>query len=446
MQTSKKYLTRRYLLFLFSVFVNAYGIAFITRALLGTSPITSVNYVLSMFTPLTMGQWTIIVNILFMLMELPLMNRRQLRSDLRMYLLQLPITLCFGTFIDISMSSLSWLVPDNYFFQLMSMLAGCVILAIGITFEVKADIAMVAGEFFVRALARRFKGDFGYVKLGFDISNVALACGFSWFFLGNISGVREGTVAAAVLVGPIVHFLTPFTRVLDRALGYTGRAVAEAVESRRHTVVTIAREYGSGGHRLGEMLSAKLGIKLYDSEFITMAAQDSGMDEEYIRKNEQNIPSFWLKCMLSQGYGTQAGRGLSDDDVLFLAESKIVDTLAEKEPCVIVGRCADFVLREHRGVVRVFCCSDEPDAVERCMEEYNMDRTKAENEVRRVNRARATHYEYYTGQKWDDPHHYDIMINTACISLEDACDMIAGMYRKAEHSLQADGKTAPAQA
>ncbi len=130
----------------------------------------------------------------------------------------------------------------------------------------------------------------------------------------------------------------------------------------------------------------------------------------------------------------------------FLAESKIVDTLAEKEPCVIVGRCADFVLREHRGVVRVFCCSDEPDAVERCMEEYNMDRTKAENEVRRVNRARATHYEYYTGQKWDDPHHYDIMINTACISLEDACDMIAGMYRKAERTLQADGKTAPAQA
>ena len=104
--SNKKFLTRRYLLFLVSVFINAYGISFITKALLGTSPITSVNYVLSMFTPLTMGQWTIIVNLSFLVFEFFLMSRAQLRADLRMYLLQIPISLCFGTFIDISMSSL----------------------------------------------------------------------------------------------------------------------------------------------------------------------------------------------------------------------------------------------------------------------------------------------------------------------------------------------------
>ena len=91
-------------MFVVSIFVNAFGIAFITKALLGTSPITSVTYVASMFTPLTMGQWTIIVNLLFVALELLFMTRKELKSDLRMYLLQIPISLCFGTFIDVSMN------------------------------------------------------------------------------------------------------------------------------------------------------------------------------------------------------------------------------------------------------------------------------------------------------------------------------------------------------
>lgn len=130
-------------MFVVSIFVNAFGIAFITKALLGTSPITSVTYVASMFTPLTMGQWTIIVNLLFVVLELFFMSRRDLKSDLRMYLLQIPISLCFGTFIDVSMNALSWLDPVAYMSRIGVLLIGCVILSVGIAFEVKADIAMM---------------------------------------------------------------------------------------------------------------------------------------------------------------------------------------------------------------------------------------------------------------------------------------------------------------
>lgn len=439
MQKKTIFLTRRYILFIISVFINAYGIAFITKALLGTSPITSVNYVLSMFTPLTMGQWTIIVNLLFVAIEPLMMSRSQLRSDIRMYLIQIPITLCFGTFIDLSMTSLSWLNPATYPMQLLSMLAGCVILACGITLEVKADVAMVAGEFFVRVLARRIGGDFGYVKLGFDVGNVILACAFSMLFIGGIHGVREGTVAAALLVGPIVHFLTPFCRVLNGVLGYSKQTGGKATGTPANVVVTIAREFGSGGHMLGEMLASRLGVRLYDREFIKMAAKSSGINEDYIRRNEQTIPSFWLKCILSQGYGTQAGRGLSDDDVLFLAESKIVQQLADKEPCVIVGRCADFVLKGRPGVVRVYCYADCDTAISRCTSEYGMSREKAEAETRRINRARATHYEYYTGQRWDDPRNYDLMINTGSMTLDQACDIIVRMYANAKAGMKAAG-------
>lgn len=426
----KKFITRRYILFLVSVFINAYGISFITKALLGTSPITSVNYVLSMFTPLTMGQWTIIVNLSFLLFEFFLMTRAQLKTDLRMYLLQIPISLCFGTFIDISMSSLAWLVPVGYVAKIASVLAGCVILAVGIALEVKADVAMVAGEFFVRVIARRISGDFGYVKLGFDIANVLIACGLSLAFLHGIRGVGLGTVAAAVLVGPIVHLLTPLCRMLDPFIGNYAKAEAKAVEvTSPHTVYTIAREYGSGGRTLGEMLAKRLGVKVYDREFIKLAAINSGMDEQYIMKNEQTIPSFWLKCILSQGYDKQAGRGLSNDDVLFVAESKTVKELADRESCVIVGRCADFVLGDNPNVVRVFCYTDERSAIERCVNEYGIDSCKAQAEIRRINRARANHYEYYTGRRWGDPHNYDITVNTAKVSLDTACDVIMKLKR-----------------
>lgn len=424
---SRKFITRRYILFFISVFINAYGISFITKAMLGTSPITSVNYVLSMFTALTMGQWTIIVNLLFLVLELFFMTRSQFKSDLRVFLLQIPITLCFGTFIDISMSSLSWLNPSGYAAQAFSVIAGCVILALGIALEVKADVAMVAGEFFVRTIARRIHGDFGYVKLGFDIANVLIACALSLIFLSAVRGVGLGTVAAAFLVGPIVHVLTPWCRVLDGVLGYNLPAAAgqAAAQPSAHTIYTIAREYGSGGRLLAEKLAKRLGVKVYDREFIKLAAKNSGMTEEYIMKNEQTIPSFWLKCMLTQGYGTQAGRGLSADDVLFIAESKTIKEIADREPCVILGRCADFVLGGGSNVVRVFCYTDEASAVDRCVNQYGLDKDKALSEIRRVNHARANHYEYYTGRRWGDPHNYDLTVNTGRMSLDTACEIIA---------------------
>lgn len=144
-----------------------------------------------------------------------------------------------------------------------------------------------------------------------------------------------------------------------------------------------------------------------------------------------------LKCILSQGYGTQAGRGLSDADVLFLAESKIVQQIADKEPCVIVGRCADFVLKGRPGVVRVFCYCDRDTAIDRCTSEYGLDKFKAEAEIKRLNKARGTHYEYYTGQRWDDPSNYDLMINTGSMTLEQACDIIVHMYANAKAGMKA---------
>lgn len=166
-----KYTLRRYILFFISLFINAFGIVFITKALLGTSPITSVTYVLSMFTVLTMGQWTILLNLLFMLLELPFMTRQYFKESKRMYFLQVPITLFFGWSIDLSMGILEWLAPSMYIWQIASLVVGCVILAIGISLEVKANIALVAGEF----LSVLFRG--GYAR-NLALSNLVLILRF----------------------------------------------------------------------------------------------------------------------------------------------------------------------------------------------------------------------------------------------------------------------------
>lgn len=424
-----KYVSRRYILFAVSLFVNAMGIAFITKALLGTSPITSVTYVLSMFTLLTIGQWTIVLNLLFVLFELPFMTRKELKDDLRMFLLQIPISLCFGTFIDLSMNMLYWLEPVKYIDQIIYLLVGCVILAAGITLEVKANVAMMAGEYFVRVISQRFHGEFGYVKLCFDITLVCIACLFSICFMSGIYGVREGTVAAALLVGPIVHFISPYYRCFDKWINDVKDKDAIALRNIQHVIITIAREYGSGGHLLGEMLSKELGIKLYDKELIHLVAEKSGINEQYIKKNEQSIPSFWLKCILGKNSEQSLERSLSSDDVLFVAESKIIQELAEKGPCIIVGRCADFVLRDYPNLIKVFCYSDLRSACVRCVQEYGVSEEKAESEIKRINHNRIAHYEYYTGEKWGEPHHYNLMINTGSIDLSVACNLIKSIYK-----------------
>lgn len=426
---TNKFLMRRYLLFCISLFVNALGIAFITRAALGTSPITSVTYVLSMFTPFTIGEWTIMLNILFVVLEPFMMTRRDLKDDLRMFLLQIPISFCFGIFIDICMHHiLFWLNPSTYPAMISALLVGCVILAVGIALEVKANAAMMAGEYFVKVITKRFHGEFGYIKLGFDVTLVAIACTLSLIFMSGIYGVREGTVIAALIVGPIVHFVSPYYRFLDRWINDSKLQEKADIKQNSNIIITIAREYGSGGHLLGEMLSKELGIKLYDKEFISMAAQRSGMDESFITKNEQSIPSFWLKCIMSKNSEQPIEGSLSSDDILFVAESKIIQELAEKEPCIIIGRCADFILKNYPKVLKVFCYSDIDNAVSRCISEYGIKRDNAESEIRRINRNRIHHYEYYTGQKWGEPHHYNLMLNTGTISLETACKLIKGVY------------------
>ena len=428
----KKEIARRYAFFIVSVLINAFSIAVITKALLGTSPISSVPYVLSLCAPFTMGIFTILMNFLFIVFEILLLGRAEAYKRRFELMAQVPITLCFGLFIDVSMHGiLFWLAPETYIAKIASLLVGCVILALGVSMEVKASVAMVTGEYLVNVISKKIRREFGLVKVSFDITLVIIACILSIVFLHHIEGVREGTIAAALLVGPISHFIYPYLKVFDGFL--TPVAVAEKhVETgiAHPVVITIAREYGSGGHVLGRMLSEKLGIKYYDKALISMAAEESQMTEKFVSENEQRMSSNTLLNIVLRDYGAPITQSLNPSDAVFVAQSRVIRRIAHEESCVILGRLGDYVLKDYpkSSIIRVFCHTTPEDAVRRCVEEYGVNSLTVKARIENANRSRVNHYQYYTGRKWGDPHNYDLTINTGTMGMETACTLIADLY------------------
>lgn len=199
---------KRYLIFFIGLFINSFGVSLITKANLGTSPISSIPYVLSLNFPFTLGQFTIFFSLLLILLQL-LILRRNFKLE---HALQIPISALFGYFIDLTMMLLKFLHPNTYFSSVVSLLIGCAVLGFGVYLEVLADVAMLPGESFVRAIVATWDTDFGITKIVFDVSMSVIAAALSVYFVHGLEGVREGTIIAALLVGFIARL---FGRVLS---------------------------------------------------------------------------------------------------------------------------------------------------------------------------------------------------------------------------------------
>ena len=188
----------------------------------------------------------------------------------------------------------------------------------------------------------------------------------------------------------------------------------------KHIVITISREYGSGGRYIGKLVADKLGIKLYDKEFIEKLAEETGLSEEYIENNEQKRDSL---SSFNNGYYS----GLTNSDELFLKESNLIKEVSSKESCVIIGRCADFILKDEKNVIKIFIYSNMKDKMKRATEIYGLNKEKAEKEITRIDKLRANHYKYYTEKDWNNPSNYDICINSDSLGVENAADLICEM-------------------
>lgn len=194
------YIAKRYLLLLAGLSIMAFGVAFSIKASLGTSPISSVPYVVSLFAPLTVGTATIVMHCVFILLQILILRRKYHPIQL----MQLPVAVFFGYLTDFGVWAVRGIHCSTYWQQWIVCLIGILLVAAGVSLEVKAGVVVLAGEGVVLAICKVLpKIKFGYMKVGFDVTLVVIACILSFTFTGHLQGVREGTVAAALLVGLI---------------------------------------------------------------------------------------------------------------------------------------------------------------------------------------------------------------------------------------------------
>ena len=196
--------------------------------------------------------------------------------------------------------------------------------------------------------------------------------------------------------------------------------------------ITISREFGSGGNIIGKKLADKIGAKYYDKNLLDEIAKESGYSREMIEEDEKKAKNSFLYSLTNAfgavGYGPDT---LSIKEKFFIAQFEYITKLAESEEnIVIVGRCADYVLRNHYNNTDVFVYAPKETRLKRIVEEYGISEKEAEKALEDVDKARENYYKYHTGRKWGQPSNYNLAINTGYISLDNAVDLILDFVEK----------------
>ena len=406
---------KRYLIFLVGLFVNSLGVSLITKANLGTSPISSIPYVLSLNFPFTLGNFTIFFSIFLIVLQLIIL-RKNFKLE---HILQIPVSIIFGYFIDLTMILFSWVNPEAYIMKIVYLLIGCLILGVGVYMEVLADVVMLPGESFVRAIVLTWKTNFGTTKICFDVSMSVIAAVLSFIFAGRLAGVREGTVIAALLVGFIARLIGKKLVFLKDMIFLESVSAENENEAKEQTagtygknVIAIGRQFGSGGHDIGKILAEKLGYDFYDAEIIQMTAGTTGYTLEFIKKNEEIMTNSLIYDLVNQMYLNADMQDEAPKDKIFEAECQVVRDLAKKGNCVIVGRCADYVLRNSGNCLKVFFSAPLMSRIRRVAQRQNISEGEAKATVQKNEKLRADNYRYYTRRMWGAAGNFDLSLNT----------------------------------
>ncbi|MBR6296900.1 MAG: cytidylate kinase-like family protein [Treponema sp.] len=210
--------------------------------------------------------------------------------------------------------------------------------------------------------------------------------------------------------------------------------------------ITISREYGSGGHSIGKLLAEKLGLPFYDKEIIDMTAEKSGFHPNFIQNNEQSLSSTLLyNIFLGNNYTTPNANGLSAGmsgpgslplaDQVFNTQREVIISLAKQGPCVIVGRCSDYILRHCEEInkdelLNIFIYAPMSMKIERSIKYKGLSPETAEKEIKQIDKRRANHYNMFTERTWGKRDHYDILVNSSLLGVEKTAEILAEIAKQ----------------
>jgi CMP/dCMP kinase len=193
-------------------------------------------------------------------------------------------------------------------------------------------------------------------------------------------------------------------------------------------IISIARQYGSGGRKIGQQLAKDLNLPFYDKELIALAAQESGISVELFEKANEKASSSLLYSLVMGSYTfgnhIELNSATPINDKLFVIQSNIIKRAAQEGPCVIVGRCADYVLREYKNILKVFVHADQLTRMDTVVMEYGVKPEAAAEFLAKKDKQRANYYNFYTNKRWDNLENYDLTIDSSVIGIEKAVELI----------------------
>jgi cytidylate kinase len=274
----------------------------------------------------------------------------------------------------------------------------------------------------------------GAVRMASDSTMAVIAAIMNLVAFHALVTVREGTVVSALGAGLVVGFFNKHLMGFEYAL-LPNRPTEEQQGQGEDSapagtlVVTIAREFGSGGHAIGRIVADELGVPFYDSELIAMMAEEGDMDETYVARNDQALRSSALERFYDAYAGSVADEDRSRVRRMFEADERVVRQLAARGSCVIVGRLANWILRDSVPTFDVFVRADERDKARRVARREGISLEQSQRRVEKVDHERSEHCRYCTDTEWGAAENYDIVVNSSVLGVDETAHMLVGMAR-----------------
>ena len=427
---SANLIIRKLIVLVAGLFILAFGIALSSKSGIGVSPSASLSYVLSLIFPLSMDTFTMLVNAVFILIQILLLGRNYKPVNL----LQAAVVFVFGYFTDLTLSIVAPLQIEAYPLRLILCVVSCIIMAFGVFLEVKASLIVMASEGAISVISDKTHLDFGTVKIILDWGFIALSCVISLVAFRALNGVREGTVIAAFLVGFFIRLYNRRIRFVDRFLG-TAAEIAPAPlpqvpgADAYPLVVTIERELGSGGHQIGQEVAKRLGIPFYDYELIAETARATGLPADQIREGEERMGIGILSELYKNSYAESQIR--SKEEEIFRGQMQVIQDLAAKGSCVIVGRLGGYILKNRPNTLNLFFSADRQFRAERIAAEKGLSIDKALSLVKHEDQTRAAYCMHFTGTPWGLAKHYGMTLHTSDYGIDNSINMVMAALEQA---------------
>lgn len=417
-------------MYFIGLFVMTIGIALSVKSNLGVSPVSSIPYTMTCVWGIEMGKATILFHIILVLIQI-LLLRKKFKP---VQLLQVVIGVVFGYFTTFCNYMVSFLpTPENLGIRIIMVLASTVFVAFGIFLYLPADLIPLAGEGCMQAVSSVTHIEFSKVKIGFDCTMVLVSAITCLTVLHNLGSVGAGTIIAAILVGTLVGIINrAFGKQRDKLLGKTVETAASSAESTSTSnyVITISREFGSGGREIGKILAEQFGFHYYDSELIRLAAEKSGYTPEYVEQNEQALKNPVLHDFFAWYAGPLEQKDLPKVDQLFQKESALIHELSQKNPCIIVGRLANYILKDLPTAYHVFISADATAETARVSARDNISPEAATAKIKKANHERAVHCKHFTKTDWGNVKNYDLCIKSDDFGVAETAQIIGDLFQK----------------